>query len=51
MGNQDQEREWGAKNMKDLLEKIYGARTKAAAETSVGKEYNQITCCLREAIL
>ena len=36
----------GAKNMKELLEKIYGARTKAAAETSVGKEYNQITCCL-----
>ena len=26
----------GTKNMKDLLEKIYGARTKAAAETSVG---------------
>merc|ERR1712012_806422 len=26
----------GAKNMKELLEKIYGARTKAAAETSVG---------------
>jgi len=26
----------GAKNMKDLLEKIYGARTKAAAEKSVG---------------
>ena len=36
----------GAKNMKELLEKIYGARTKAAAETSVGKDYNQITCCL-----
>ena len=28
----------GAKNMKELLEKIYGARTKAAAETSVGKD-------------
>jgi len=26
----------GAKNMKELLEKIYGAKTKAAAETSVG---------------
>ena len=36
----------GAKNMKELLEKIYGARTKAAVETSVGKDYNQITCCL-----
>ena len=36
----------GAKNMKELLEKIYGARTKAAAETSVGKDYNEITCCL-----
>ena len=36
----------GAKNMKELLEKIYGARTKAAAETSVGKDYNQTTCCL-----
>ena len=35
----------GAKNMKELLEKIYGARTKAAAETSVGKDCNQITCC------
>ena len=35
----------GAKNMKELLEKIYGARTRAAAETSVGKDYNQITCC------
>ena len=35
----------GAKNMKELLEKIYGARTKAAAETSVGKNCNQITCC------
>ena len=28
----------GAKNMKDLLEKIYGARTKAAAEKSVGND-------------
>ena len=36
----------GAKNMKELLEKIYGAKTKAAAETSVGKNCNQITCCL-----
>ena len=26
----------GMKNMKELLEKIYGTRTKAAAETSVG---------------
>ena len=36
----------GAKNMKELLEKIYGARTKTAAETSVGKDYNWITCSL-----
>ena len=28
----------GAKNMKELLEKIYGARAKAAAETSVGND-------------
>ena len=28
----------GAKNMKQLLEKIYGARIKAAAETSVGND-------------
>ena len=36
----------GAKNMKELLEKIYGARTKAAAETSIGDDYNEVTCCL-----
>ena len=36
----------GAKNMKELLEKIYGARTKTAAETSAGKDYNWITCSL-----
>ena len=41
----------GAKNMKELLEKIYGARTKAAAETSVGKNCNQITWCLREPFI
>ena len=35
----DEGRSVGAKNMKDLLEKIYGARTKAAAaEKSVGND-------------
>ena len=35
----------GAKSMKELLEKIYGARTKAATQTSVGKDQISVGWC------
>ena len=35
----------GAKSMKELLEKIYGARTKAATQTSVGKDQISVGGC------